>query len=125
MFSPLAFPDGAIFYEFGSHVPSPSHLALLPFDLYREPLVVLAVADGAEVAKVPFSQSQTGETLADKNIRALYQGLEDLRDTFPKALVHQLLLFDYTHPEDHLLGNGLVRKHNRPDGETHLAQVSW
>lgn len=103
MFSPLAFPDGAIFYEFVSHVPPPSHLALLPFDLYREPLVVIAIADGAEVAKVPFSKSQTGETLADKNIRALYQGLEDMRDTFPKALVHQLLLFDYPHPEDHTI----------------------
>lgn len=103
MFSPLAFPDGAIFYEFTSHVPSPSHLAQLPFDLYREAMVVVAIADGAEIDEVPFSQSQTGETLADKNIRALYQGLEDLRDAFPKALVHQLLLFDYTHPDDHTI----------------------
>lgn len=101
MFSPLAFPDGAIFYEFATHAPPPSHLALLPFDLYRETLVVIAVADGSEVDKVPFSKTQTGETLADRNIRALYQGLEDLRDSFPKAIVHQLLLFDYTHPEDH------------------------
>lgn len=103
MFSPLAFPDGAIFYEFTSHVPSPSHLAQLPFDLYREAMVVVAIADGVEIDEVPFSQSQTGETLADKNIRALYQGLEDLRDAFPKALVHQLLLFDYTHPDDHTI----------------------
>ncbi|CAN8095447.1 unnamed protein product [Discula destructiva] len=103
MFSPLAFPDGAIFYEFASHMPPPSHLALLPFDLYREPSVVMAVADGAEIASVPFSKSQTGETLADKNMRALYQGLEDLRDAFPKALVHQLLLFDYVHPDDHTI----------------------
>ncbi|KAF3771019.1 hypothetical protein M406DRAFT_248573 [Cryphonectria parasitica EP155] len=101
MFSPLAFPDGAIFYEFATHVPPPSHLALLPFDLYREIFVILAIADGTEVDKVPFSKTQTGETLADRNIRALYQGLEDLRDSFPKALVHQLLLFDYTHPADH------------------------
>ncbi|PSS00828.1 hypercellular protein A [Coniella lustricola] len=103
MFSPLAFPDGAIFYDFATHVPPPSHLALLPFDFYRETLVVIAVADGTEVGKVPFSKTQTGETLADRNIRALYQGLESLRDSFPKAIVHQLLIFDYTHPEDHAI----------------------
>lgn len=103
MFSPLAFPDGAIFYDFATHVPTPAHLALLPFDLYREAMVVLAVADGEEIDKVPFSKRQSGETLADRNMRALYQGLEDLRDAFPQALVHQLLLFDYTHPEDHAI----------------------
>ncbi|KUI52663.1 hypothetical protein VP1G_00099 [Cytospora mali] len=102
MFSPLAFPDGAIFYELTTHIPPPSHLALLPFDLYREPLVVIAIADGAELDHVAFSKRQSGgSTLAEKNIRTLYQGLEDMRDTYPKAVVHQLLLFDYMHPEDH------------------------
>lgn len=101
MFSPLAFPDGAIFYELTSHVPSPAHLALLPFDLYRNPLVVLAIADGTELDKVPFSKRHSGETLAERNIRALDQALEDLRDAYPNAIVHQLLLFDYLHPEDH------------------------
>lgn len=110
MFSPLAFPDGAIFYDFSTHAPQPSHIALLPFDLYREALVILAVADGSEINKIPFSKRQSGETLAERNIRALYQGLEDLRDAYPKALVHQLLLFDYTHPEDHAvpLPEGIV-----------------
>lgn len=103
MFSPLAFPDGAIFYELSSHAPPPSHLALLPFDLYREPLVVIAIADGSEVDKVAFNKKQSGETLTERNIRALYQGLEDLRDTYPKAIVHQLMLFDYVHPEDHVI----------------------
>ncbi|ROW09161.1 hypothetical protein VPNG_05758 [Cytospora leucostoma] len=102
MFSPLAFPDGAIFYELTTHVPPPSQLALLPFDLYREPLVVIAIADGSELNNVAFSKRQSGgSTLAEKNIRTLYQGLEDIRDTYTKAVVHQLLLFDYMHPEDH------------------------
>lgn len=102
MFSPLAFPDGAIFYELTTHVPPPSHLALLPFDLYREPLVVIAIADGSEIENVAFNKRLSGgSTLAERNIRTLYQGLEDMRDTYPKAVVHQLLLFDYMHPEDH------------------------
>lgn len=103
MFSPLAFPDGAIFYELTSHVPSPAHLALLPFDLYRNPLVILAIADGTELNKAAFSKRHSGETLAERNIRALDQALEDLRDTYQNAIVHQLLLFDYVHPEDHVI----------------------
>lgn len=103
MFSPLAFPDGAIFFELTSHVPSPAHLALLPFDLYRNPMVIIAIADGTELYKAPFSKRQSGETLAERNIRALDQALEDLRDTYSNAIVHQLLLFDYLHPEDHTI----------------------
>lgn len=103
MFSPLAFPDGAIFYELTSHVPSPAHLALLPFDLYRNPLVILAIADGTELNKVAFSKRQSGESLPERNIRALDQALEDLRDQYPNAIVHQSLLFDYLHPEDHVV----------------------
>ena len=43
MFSPLAYPDGAMFYDLITHVPPPSQLALTAFDLYREPLAVCRV----------------------------------------------------------------------------------
>ena len=39
-----------------------------------------------------------GPTTTEKNIRALYQELEELRDTYPKALVHHVLIFDYVNP---------------------------
>ncbi|KAK7421338.1 hypothetical protein QQX98_002232 [Neonectria punicea] len=104
MFSPLAYPDGAIVYDLVTHVPPPSHLTLSPFDLYREPLAVIALADGTELNQATFSKRSsangTGPTTVEKNIRALYQELEDLRDNYPKALVHQVLLYDYVAPED-------------------------
>ncbi|KAF5026614.1 hypothetical protein F66182_1287 [Fusarium sp. NRRL 66182] len=104
MFSPLAYPDGAIIYNLVTHVPPPSHLALTPFDLYREPLAIIALADGTELHQKGFNKRQsingTGPTTTEKNIRALYQELEDLRDSYPKALVHQVLLFDYANPHD-------------------------
>ena len=56
MFSPLAYPDGAMFYDLITHVPPPSQLALTPFDLYREPLAVIALADGDELQDVAFSK---------------------------------------------------------------------
>lgn len=103
MFSPLAFPGGAIFYDFVIHIPPPSHLALAPFDLYREPLAVIAIADGEELENMTFSKRQSASgyarTMTEKNIRALYQELEDLRDAYPKILAHQILIFDYTPPE--------------------------
>jgi hypothetical protein len=96
MFSPLAFPDGAMFYDLMMHHPPPSHLALSPFDLFREPLAVIAIADGAELPKTVFSKRQSGgRTVEEANIRALYQDLEDLRDRYPKVLAHQVLVFDY------------------------------
>ncbi|KAI0188713.1 hypercellular protein A [Astrocystis sublimbata] len=99
MFSPLAFPDGAIFYHLITYVPPPSHLALAPFDLFREPLAVIAIADGQELQQVAFSKRQSvnghAPTVAERNIRSLYQELEDLRDAHPKALTHNVLIFDY------------------------------
>ena len=98
MFNPLAFPDGVIFYDLATHVPQPSHLALAPFDLYREPLVVLALADGAALKTVDYGnkrQSAAVRSIEERNVRALYQELEELRDTYTKVLVHRVLIFDY------------------------------
>ncbi|KLU89938.1 hypothetical protein MAPG_08905 [Magnaporthiopsis poae ATCC 64411] len=103
MFSPLAFPDGAIFYELATHFPHASHLGLYPFDLYREPMVIIAIADGSEIDNGPVlskRQSAGGRTTAERNIRSLHQELEELRDQFPKALVHRLVVFDHVEHKD-------------------------
>ena len=101
MFSPLAFPDGAMFYELVTHQPPASHLALSPFDLYREPLALIAVADGAEISNAAFSERHTsGRTIEENNIRSLDQELEDLRDRYPKMLAHRVLIFDYMPSEE-------------------------
>lgn len=105
MFSPLAFPTGVIVYDLTTFYPPPSHLALSPFELYREPLVILALADGAELDHVSYrgnarrSLNGNGPPRPEHNMRELYQDLEDLRDRYPKALVHQMLLFDYVSRE--------------------------
>ncbi|KAK3680630.1 transport protein Trs120 or TRAPPC9 TRAPP II complex subunit-domain-containing protein [Podospora appendiculata] len=101
MFSPLAFPAGAMFYELMTHLPPPSHLALSPFDLYREPLALIAVADGSEISSTVLIKRQSGgRTVEETNIRGLYQELEELRDHYPRILVHQVLLFDYLPAKD-------------------------
>ncbi|KAI1501125.1 Trs120-domain-containing protein [Biscogniauxia marginata] len=107
MFSPLAFPDGAIFYDLITYVPPPSHLALSPFDLFREPLALIAIADGKELESALFNKRQSSvgpaPTVTERNIRTLYQGLEELRDAYPKMLTHRILIFDYTPPADNAI----------------------
>jgi hypothetical protein len=103
MFSPLAFPTGMIVYDLTTFYPPPSHVALSPFELYREPLVIISVADGAELDHVSYrgharrSLNGNGPPKPEHNLRELEQDLEDLRDRYPKALVHQVLVFDYVH----------------------------
>lgn len=80
-------------------------MALSPFELYREPLVIIAIADGAELDRVPyrsnrrsFNSNGNGPLRPEHNLRELEQDLEEVKDRYPKGLVHQLLLFDYVHP---------------------------
>ncbi|KAL3957274.1 hypothetical protein ACCO45_007852 [Purpureocillium lilacinum] len=37
-------------------------------------------------------------TVVERNVRTLHQELEDLRDIYPKAFVHQVVIFDYAAP---------------------------
>ncbi|KAG6114199.1 hypothetical protein E4U13_003472 [Claviceps humidiphila] len=103
MFSPLAYRDGAMIYDLITHIPPPSQLVLSPFDLYREPLALIALADGKELQDATFSKRRstsgaTAATTVERNIRALEQELEALRDNYPKALVHHVIVFDYSAP---------------------------
>ena len=101
MFSPLAFPSGRIVYELTTHNPPASYAPLYPFELYRESLVIIAVADASELEHVSY-EGRRGKhingsrlSVSEHNLRELYQELEEVRDSYPKALVHQLFLFDH------------------------------
>ena len=101
MFSPLAFPNGRIVYDLTTYYPPASHIALSPFETFREPLVIIAIADAAELDHVSYKRNPrrsyrgAGVPRPEHLLRELYQDLEDVRDAYPKALVHQLLLFDF------------------------------
>ena len=99
MFSPLAFPTGMILYDLSFSVPPTSHLELFPFEIFREPLVVIAIADGTELSKGPkSSESDSGINRSDERPEGLDELLEEMdvvRERNPRALVHQLLIFDF------------------------------
>jgi hypothetical protein len=101
MFSPLAFPAGMIVYDLTTSLPPQSHMALAPFEVHREPLAIIAIADGDELGHVSYRNSigsqpnGNGNQVHGRAIRELDQELELVRDQYPKALVHQLLIFDF------------------------------
>lgn len=106
MFSPLAFPEGRVLYDLSAALPPPSHLDLTPFELYREPLIVVGVADGAgyelehvqrdgQVQENRMESRSKGQPREEPGFESLSRGLDDLSQEYPKALVHQVLVFDY------------------------------
>ncbi|CEL01615.1 Putative Hypercellular protein HypA [Aspergillus calidoustus] len=107
MFSPLAFPTGMILYDLSFSMPPISHLELYPFEIFREPLVILAVADGAELhGGLNQNGSNTGPAPTPDGLEQLVQELGLLQEKNPRALVHQLLIFDY---------NGVSKISNGPN----------
>ncbi|KAF7713467.1 Trafficking protein particle complex subunit 9 [Penicillium ucsense] len=92
MFSPLAFPTGMILYDLSFSVPPTDHLELFPFETHREPLVVIAIADGTELSE---SKDASSNHPAPQELGQLQEELETLKDNHPRALVNQLLIFDY------------------------------
>ncbi|KAI9657003.1 MAG: hypothetical protein M1821_003169 [Bathelium mastoideum] len=102
MFSPAAFPNGMVIYDFSTHLPSSSHLALSPFELFREPLMILGLADGSEYASLnpnEVGDDQAREQVDEKqdgsfSMDNLFREVDLLREQYPKVLAHKLLIFD-------------------------------
>lgn len=103
MFSPLAYPEGLVLYDLSIHCPPPSHLELAPFELFREPLVVVGIADGTDSGLETAQEGMDGDVDNVRvgnvskvgGLRSIVRTLEDFIDDFPRALVHQILVFDH------------------------------
>ncbi len=105
MFSPLAFPTGLILFNLCTSVPPASHVGLSPFELYREPLIVIAIADGSEMGldgtdkhglrgNASNRDRENGMGMG-QDLEKLLAMLEDLERQYPSAIVQRILLFDY------------------------------
>ena len=102
MFSPLAFPTGLAIYDMATVKPSSSHLALAPFELYREPLVVIGIADGSNILHgedpaALVSVNVNGKGTMPGGSGESIETIRRLKDDYPRALVHQLFIFDCDH----------------------------
>jgi hypothetical protein len=106
MFTPLAFPTGLILYDLSISVPPTSHLELFPFELFREPLIVIAIADGAELQgdTTNFASrdrssvkngSESNQAPSPAGLSDLVRELALVKEHNARALVCQLLVFEY------------------------------
>jgi hypothetical protein len=93
MFSPLAFPDGVVLYDFSTSLPPTSHLALSPFEAFREPLAILGIADSAEFRRDANGDSELS-TESSEVIMELSAAIGGMREHYPRTLVQKILLFD-------------------------------
>jgi trafficking protein particle complex subunit 9 len=105
MFSPLAFPSGTLIYYLSTSFPLASHLVLSPFEQFREPLVIIGIADASEYEWLT-STSRDGDEgqngpfdepdQEDEASNDLRTSVGDLREQFPRAYSHTLMMFDST-----------------------------
>ncbi|KAL8995551.1 MAG: hypothetical protein Q9169_004724 [Polycauliona sp. 2 TL-2023] len=115
-FSPLAFPAGRVLFNITTAAPSSAHSALCPFEVYRQPFIIVGVADGKGYEEAAEGNGSSGDesqghgavrVLSEDGIKALLGLRQQLASDFPTALVHEVLIFDYD-PSDQQLPEGLT-----------------
>ena len=106
MFSPLGFPGSVVLYNLSNSLPQLSHTLLSPFEFFREPLMTIGIADGQEYRafgdddlkngsdSIGEAQSPTETELSHTDLSDLENVVDVLREQYPRALLHRLLVFD-------------------------------
>jgi hypothetical protein len=89
-------------------MPPASHLSLSPFEQFREPLLIIGLGDASEYAWLQPSRAPDGSAdtwsdppVQDEEAHAVQFGIEDLKEQFPKAYLHSLMMFDSASPLRH------------------------
>ena len=114
MFSPVAFPTGIILYDLlVANAPS-SHASLVPFEIYRDTLGVIGIADGT--TRLGNRRPQNGVSEANGSVASLASeslsegdSFTDLlgevvshKEQYPSALLHQIFVFNYDNADTEL-----------------------
>lgn len=81
LLSPKTFPQGCLLYNYTTSVPSEHHHQLSPYELFREPLLVIGVVDGL------------GEGAAS-GLEELSEASRHLRERHQRVVHRQLLVID-------------------------------
>jgi hypothetical protein len=112
MFSPLAFPGGTLLYDLSTAVPPPSHMALSPFEQFREPLLIIGIGDASEYpwsSSPPkpdgISQGMSGdESHQIPGMEQIHAAIGDIKEQYSRAYLHSLMIFDVetSAPHQHL-----------------------
>jgi hypothetical protein len=88
-----------VLFDFSSALPPASHVGLVPFELFREPMIVLGIADADEY--LDWSNESRRKEFAGK--------VTHLRDKYTRTLIHQVLIFDDPGVDSELTTDGVVQ----------------
>jgi trafficking protein particle complex subunit 9 len=77
-----------LFFNFMATAPTEAQLALTPFELFREPTIILGVGDAQE-----YPQSESTTFHSERN-QTFLGFANELRSRHPRTLLHRVLLFD-------------------------------
>lgn len=80
LLSPQAFPQGRLLFRYTSAVPPPQTLNLSPFELYREPLLVLGIIDDDFHESGKKKIEEATQFLREKHPRVVHRQLISLSD---------------------------------------------
>ncbi|KAI5298346.1 hypothetical protein KEM55_003498 [Ascosphaera atra] len=108
-FSPLAFPTGMIIYNLDISLPPLAHIDTFPFEPFREPFAIIAIADGTELSKPAEQEDEVlpnGHSSEDhprpEEFEQLQEELNYLKAEYERSLIQHLFVFDY-HGVDNLI----------------------
>jgi hypothetical protein len=120
--SPSLFPQGSLLYRFSSAAPSQQQQNLSPYELYREPLLVLGVADG-------LAQPNKDDGEAETRQKELEQAAGYIKERHPRVVHRQLIVLEPQDSEEILAAyNAIAISHldqeNHPSLQKAICEVS-
>jgi hypothetical protein len=85
-------------YDLSTSFPPTSHLSLSPFEQFREPLLIVGIGDASEYQWLAQSRASDGSTdggaCPEDGVEVIEAAVEDMREQFPRAYLHSLMMFD-------------------------------
>jgi hypothetical protein len=74
-------------------------MSLSPFEQFREPLLIVGIGDASEYQWLAKSRASDGSTdggaCPEDGAEVIQAAVEDMREQFPRAYLHSLMMFDY------------------------------
>jgi hypothetical protein len=104
MFSPKSFPKGMVLYDFTLSAVSESHMSISPFELFREPMVIIGIGDAQEYLSLGDDPTWNAQ-FRQKEFQTFASAIQD---QFPRTLVHRVILFDDPALDAHVRADDLI-----------------
>ncbi|KAI5295553.1 hypothetical protein KEM52_001012 [Ascosphaera acerosa] len=103
-----------VIYDLSTSLPSVSHIDCFPFEPFREPLVIIAIADGLEtegatdagqIQPINGTSPQVDEQHLPTTPEGLQRELQAVADDHPRSILQRLMIFDHQGVNELVVGS--------------------